>query len=239
MKSTRKYIILLSGEKRAGKDTVSQMMIEYLHASGKKVVKTAFAAKLKEAASALVRIIYDTDCFTVDQFSDESIRQNEYPFGQMNWGGKQICLRTVLQHFGTEVCREHIDNDIWVNTVIKFIKQNNDNNDVIIVTDARFPNEISRIHEKFKNRYIIMSILVKRPGLNHNDGHASEAFFAGMEKDGMYTHVINNNANLATLQERVCELLSKKITSDLVEINGTNTFGSVITSRDIQTWWGC
>lgn len=198
-----KRIILLSGEKRSGKDTVGEMIFDILRSAGQNPVKTAFGNKLKEASAALVNIIYGTNVFTVDQFSDEAVRQGDYPFAKHMWNGKQICLRTVLQQFGTEVCRTHIDPDIWVNAVIKFIR--GVDNDTVIITDARFPNEIDMIVTAFPNAEI-MSILIKRPGLNHADTHASESFFAQMEKDGMYSNVIMNDEDLAGLRRKVVGL---------------------------------
>jgi hypothetical protein len=207
----KKTIILLSGAKRSGKDTVGQMIFDQLLASFNFYpIKTSFAAKLKEASATLANIIYNTDCFKVEHFSDESVRQGDYPFIKGAWAGKQICLRTVLQDFGTEVCRKCIDHSIWIDTVVKFIKTNV-NNYVFIITDMRFPNEINKITKKFKNTYNILSILIKRQGLESTDTHESESFFQQMEQEGLYTDIIENNGTLDDLKQKTDLFVEKNV----------------------------
>jgi hypothetical protein len=48
-----------------------------------------------------------------------------------------------LQYWGTEVCRRGFHDDIWIASVENKMRKTKDN---IVISDVRFPNEISAIH---------------------------------------------------------------------------------------------
>jgi len=51
--------------------------------------------------------------------------------------------RWVLQHWGTEVCRQGFHDDIWIASLENKLRTTKDN---IVISDVRFPNEIKAIH---------------------------------------------------------------------------------------------
>ena len=71
--------------------------------------------------------------------------------------GRPVTPRWALQYIGTDVFRMHFNTNIWTWNVEKQIL--NHNNDVII-TDARFPNEVNLLREMGGK-----IIWVKRPTL--------------------------------------------------------------------------
>lgn len=64
-------------------------------------------------------------------------------------GSKDEDGRKFLQEFGTEYIRNTINDNFWVDEVIKQINVLKKYYDVFVITDTRFPNEIARLEEKF------------------------------------------------------------------------------------------
>jgi hypothetical protein len=48
-----------------------------------------------------------------------------------------------LQHWGTDVLRQHFHDDIWIASLENKMRKTGDN---IVISDVRFPNEIKAIH---------------------------------------------------------------------------------------------
>lgn len=51
--------------------------------------------------------------------------------------------RWILQYWGTDVCRKAFHDDIWIASVENKMRKTGDN---IVISDVRFPNEITAIH---------------------------------------------------------------------------------------------
>ena len=59
------------------------------------------------------------------------------------WNGeKDEAGRTLLQHIGTDLCREN-NPDIWVDIVYELVEGLGDKVKFVIIPDTRFPNEIN------------------------------------------------------------------------------------------------
>jgi hypothetical protein len=57
--------------------------------------------------------------------------------------GKDITPRWILQYWGTDVCRNHFHDDIWIASLENKMRKTSDN---IVISDVRFTNEIQAIH---------------------------------------------------------------------------------------------
>lgn len=230
----QKTIIILSGPKRSGKDTSAGFFKKWiLEATGQQAISIAYADKLKATSAALLNEIYATNIFTQEMFSNEELRQGPFPGDtKFNWGGEQVCLRTVLQKFGTEVCRNNIDSDIWTKTLMSTLE--NIPSRFVIITDARFPNEITTVVSRFKATHKIHTILVKRPGINQGPAahaaHASESNFGDMEAQGLFSCVIENDSDLEHLDTKVRRFVYKNI----VPPKKVNTNGWFVPERGLR-----
>lgn len=110
------HFILCSGKANSGKDTSAEIIKDNLEARDYKVIITHYADLLK---------------FICKNF-----------FG---WNGeKDEVGRTLLQQVGTNCIREQAP-DYWVDFVANLVRMFPNKWDFVIVSDCRFPNELSRI----------------------------------------------------------------------------------------------
>lgn len=119
-------IIGISGKKRSGKDTVAQILVEEFG-----FTRLAFADVIKAAVYRLDPIISLTGLrlqYIVDTDGWELAK--EYPE-----------VRRLLQVFGSEVGRDMIDAQIWIELTLNGVKKSAN----IVISDVRFQNEAEEI----------------------------------------------------------------------------------------------
>ena len=122
-------IIGLSGKAGAGKDTIANYLVE--HHGYKKV---AFADKIRECLFALDPIVATR--------ADYPLHLSEY-FDDFGWEQTKKLpeVRRLMQTFGTEVGRNLIDSNIWIEIALGSVKPG----DKVVVSDVRFPDEAENI----------------------------------------------------------------------------------------------
>lgn len=123
-------VILLSGKSGSGKDFVANIMKEKLEQKGNKVLVTHYADLLKY----ILKTFFDWD-------------------GQKDEHGRHL-----LQYVGTDVIRRQNPN-YWIDFVKDIIIMFSNNWDYILIPDARFPNEITRM---FCSNFRTISIRITR-----------------------------------------------------------------------------
>lgn len=128
-------IICLCGLKSNGKDTVANYIIKNYD----KWEKDSFAGTLKDAVSAIFG--WDRKMLAGDTPEDREIRETKDEYWSEKFG-YEVTPRIILQKFGTDCLRNHLHEDIWVNSLEKKIKDTDKN---IIITDCRFKNEIEML----------------------------------------------------------------------------------------------
>lgn len=179
-------IIAISGYARAGKDTIADILTE--DAGFERI---AFADKLRECLYALNPIISaDSLCGGEVEFVYLQDMVNHY-----GWDGIKKSLyaeeaRRLLQRFGTEVGREILGNNIWVDAT--FITLDVTKN--YVVTDCRFRNEAEATTRKGGQVW-----RVNRPGVGPINDHISEI---GLDH-WPFDKIINNHSSIEDLREKV------------------------------------
>jgi adenosyl cobinamide kinase/adenosyl cobinamide phosphate guanylyltransferase len=184
-----KTVVLLSGKMRSGKNTFADILIEELtKQSPNLTVKYDFFAKpvkdqCKEVFSTLTKYLnmvsstYDIK----ELYTDED-----------NWyEDKNEITRILLQTYGTEIFREKVDKNYWSNLMKRSIESST--NDVIIITDLRFKNEIEIIKSSLK--FNTISVRIDRPELVVQDTeihqHSSEIDLD--DYDGFDASILNTS----------------------------------------------
>lgn len=164
------YNILISGQKRSGKDYISNIIKSQY--TNKNIIK--FADKLYE----VVKVLFNIDRDIIEKSPDLNIKEKLIVYNDKS-------LRFFLQQFGTEFIREKIGKNFWIDTLIQNNLQLIENNNAIIA-DVRFLNELNCIND-YKNIKILI--------INNNtstDSHSSETL---LEPNNFDIVLDNSNKN--------------------------------------------
>lgn len=158
-------ILLISGKARSGKDYIGEQIKKRAESDDKNVLVIHFADALKNFCSQ--------HC-GYKNIKDESDRQ-------------------ILQYVGTDVCRRNYE-DTWVDIVIALLKGLGNVYDIVLIPDARFPNEITKIVDTF-GKENVKSLRVHRDFMNdltdEQNHHQSETALDNWNFD----YIIENNGN--------------------------------------------
>lgn len=183
----------------------------------------AFADGIKDILSRLFGI--SRDCFdnriykdelyyhlktrqfiTVETVEKENVSVVHSQMINTNFGLNQyvdtnacIKLRTLMQWFGTEIGRNQIYDEVWIDDTIRRANEIRNRYKYCFISDIRFGNEVEAIH---KAEGIV--ILIERPNLIKDD-HPSEKL------EFEYDYSINNDGSLMTLFYRVLEFIKQKL----------------------------
>ena len=119
----------------SGKTTVGELL------KNNGYTQLSFADSLKDAVS----VIFGWDRALLEGNTIESREFRETP--DIFWSdkfGRSVTPRWVLQYFGTDVCRTHLLEDIWLSSLEKKLSQHEN----IVITDVRFTNEIDFLRKR-------------------------------------------------------------------------------------------
>lgn len=174
-------IIGLSGKARAGKDTVATILVEDYG-----FTRLAFADIIKAAV------------YTLDPIISLSGLRLQHLVDTNGWeSAKQFPeVRRLLQVFGSEVGRDMIDAQIWIELTMNGIKASAN----IVISDVRFKNEAEEI--KFQGGQVWR---VTRAINDSIDFHRSETELDSWNFD----QYIPNNGTLDDLRNEVREVMWK------------------------------
>lgn len=117
-----------------------------------------------------------------------------------------ITIRTLMQYFGTEVCRNNLGRDIWVRSSISKIVEVAANRRLCVVPDVRFTNEAAAIHRDIPYFYgRIIKIIRSNNDNNERDYHDSEIISFTTD------YSINNDGTLTELFYKTLNICQKII----------------------------
>ena len=94
-----------------------------------------------EVQATYVNNLIDNNLNNVIQYSAAK-KQNLY-----------IKLRALMQYFGTDICRNYIDNNIWINSTMSKVIDIAISRTLCIIPDVRFANEANAIRNNDKLLY--------------------------------------------------------------------------------------
>jgi len=185
-------IIGVSGYARSGKDTVADILVNDLG-----YIKISWADKLRECLYALNPIIlWDKNVEKVHPAVLDYMPL-QWIIDTYGWDGYKSTgwyahIRIMLQRFGTEVGRQIINDNIWVDLGLK----NLDKDKNYVIPDTRFLNEAESIrgHKGLVFR-------VNRNGVKPVNDHVSEI---GLD-DYRFDVIFNNNGSIEDLREKVIQ----------------------------------
>ena len=208
-------IIGICGLIGSGKDTVADYLVN-VHGFRRE----SFAGSLKDAVAA----VFGWDRTLLEGRTKAS---REWREQRDEWWsnrlGQDITPRWVLQYWGTEVCRRNFHDDIWIASIEHKILNSPDD---VVISDCRFPNEISAIKraggivvrtrrgldpEWFHAAEVVnkgptenLSWASNKSFLDNCKVHTSETAWIGTKFD----YELDNNGTMDELYKRVSDIIS-------------------------------
>jgi len=138
-------VIGISAKAGGGKDTAYDLLKQSLEARGYKIIRLAFADKLKEALGIILG--FDVERLKWDYDYKQGTTLDD---GSPDPACKMLGMnrRVIMQLFGTEAMRQGLHQDIWIIALKLAIQRGEyDEYDVGVLTDCRFVNEIQFVKD--------------------------------------------------------------------------------------------
>lgn len=179
-------IILISGAAGSGKDTVGEILRDAYEGDGYRVLVTHFAD--------LVKYVSTNFC---------------------GWNGvKDIAGRSILQKVGTDIVRSW-NEDYWVDFLIDMLGLFGGRYDYVLIPDTRFPNEVSKIKEKWPDT---IHLRVERHNYKthlteEQQHHASETALGAVMPDIW----VKNDGDLVDLVETLVDFVATQKSGDQLD----------------------
>ena len=214
-------IIGICGFIGSGKDTAADYLVGF-HGFR----RDSFAGTLKDAVAA----VFGWDRELIEGRTPEARAWRE----QVDeWWAERLQMphltpRWILQHWGTEVCRQHFHDDIWIAALQSRLARRSDHT---VISDVRFPNEIKAIKEQggkivWIQRGQLPSWHIMAAKANAGDlyaqtklkelgVHASETSWVGTNFDS----ILDNNGSIESLYTQLKNLLQSPQASKEDEIS--------------------
>ena len=181
--SCQRMIIGLSGYAQAGKDTVAQMLVEDYG-----YTRLGFADIIKKA------------CYYLDPIISLDGMRLGHAVDKYGWDEVKLIpeVRRLLQVMGSEVGRDLIDPQIWIELTMFNVKAE----DKIVISDVRFRNEAEEIKWRHGQVWRVSRIQKDAP----ISIHRSETDMDSWDFD----QYISNNGTVEELSALIKEILWKR-----------------------------
>ncbi len=207
-----KKILVFTGRKGRGKTTAANYTKELLSDPNDpyaySVDHISFATPLKELCINFLGLRPD-QCYGTNlakKVTPSEWRWEEISKEMQQEFGKEtgfITAREILQIVGTNLFRNHFADHIWVKAAINLVQKSDAN--VIVVDDARFPNEVESLRKK---EAIMIRMLRNRP--EDKNEHPSEKALDDYPNES-YNYIIGPDVEgVPALKAEVLKILIKE-----------------------------
>jgi hypothetical protein len=207
-------IIGICGFIGSGKDTAADYLVNF-----HEFKRESFANTLKDAVSN----VFGWDR---EMLEGRTKHSREWREQRDDWWsdrlGMEITPRWILQNWGTNVLRAHFHDDIWIASLENKLRSSQDS---IVISDCRFPNEISGLKAQgakviwvqrgLTPHWYSIAEQANRGDTKAQDWlakegiHASEYSWAGTHFDA----IVDNNGSIEQLYSQLKNLLPVSQTS--------------------------
>lgn len=144
-------ILAISGLAGAGKNTVADFIKEKYPEKTIEIV--SFASKLKD----IVSVMFDLPRDKLEGINPEDRAWREEKLEHWSYLlGHDVTPRTLLQDIGTRLIKQNFHNDFWILALDNYITSKENDVDMFIITDCRYPNEMAWI--KTKPNYMLAEV---------------------------------------------------------------------------------
>lgn len=133
-------LIAICGFQGSGKDTIANYLVDKYG-----FIKLSFASAVKD----VVAITFSWNRKLLEGDTEESriFRETIDDWWSAKLNIPNFTPRIALQKIGTDIFRNNLDQNIWVDIVERKIKDYINSNKNVVISDLRFPNEFKMIRE--------------------------------------------------------------------------------------------
>ena len=171
-------IYIISGKAQSGKNLTANLIKEYCEKKNKKTIIISYAKYLKDYAKAIT-----------------------------NWNGREKTKpREFLQELGTEI-KNKIDQNMLINRIKEDIKVYENYFDTIVISDARFVNEIEEIKKDYKNTTAIRIEGTENKLTEKQKNHITETALDNYKK---YDYIIENGTTKQNLKQQIKKIMEEQ-----------------------------
>jgi len=202
-------IISLTGFIGSGKDTVADLLCKDFAFR-----KLSFAGTVKDTLS----VIFGWDRDQLEGITPESRqwRTEVDPWWSKRLGIPEFSPRWAMTHIGTDIMRCHFNDEIWVASLEKKVQTMDQD---IVITDARFPNELQSVKNmggvtvrvkrgpdpKWYKTALDTNLKITNLMHRNTNVHVSEWAWIGHPMD----YTIDNDSTIDQLQQKVTNLINE------------------------------
>lgn len=191
-----KELIVLSGFRRVGKDTVGEILVQ-----NHGFTQVAYADQLRAflyEQDPIIDIEYNVHDDDFLERGTARVRRLREVIDAFGWQGYKDTeyvdeIRRLITRTGTEAGRDHIHPDVWINATFQNIEKLG--LEKVVITDGRFNNELNAgLHHGGEVWRI------ERPGITNETDHPSETEAINYPH---FNKVLNNAGTIADLTKIV------------------------------------
>lgn len=169
-------IYILTGKAQSGKNEATKIIKKCYEHKNKKTIEIAYASYLKQYIKNIT-----------------------------NWdGNEETKPRELLQQIGVELIKNQIKENMLIERIVDDIKVYSYFFDVIILSDARFKEEIETIKNKFNNVTVIKIIGKENKLTELQKNHITETALDNYDK---YDYIIENKTTKEELENKIYKVL--------------------------------
>jgi len=218
-----KYLILVSGKLRSGKNQITEYMMEEFVQQGRVPTQDLYAKDLKDYSKNDFKIlgdvlrlkaetiktnigVYFDDKFGLPMHLKHQIYDlvDSITFNDDNfYEDKTDITRALLQLYGTDIARKRFDEQFWVKRLAERI--NKSNSDVIMITDVRFPNEIEDIHD-YLDGWRVVPVRINRP-MDRSSAMNEHVSETALDDYKFWEYIVDNVGTLDDLKDSAVGLV--------------------------------
>ena len=205
-------IVLISGKMRSGKNTLADLLIDSIYSKTDSNLKAGhqfFAKPVKDQCKNVYSKLTDY----LNSISEQYNIPDLYTMEDNWYEDKNTLTRILLQTYATDIFRDRVDENYWVNNLLKTVVESNMN--VVFVTDWRFKNEVSVLRDfvdRNKDIVDLLTVRINRPSVDRSSAENEHQSEKDLDDYQMFDVVIENTDidallnNAKILAERIIEL---------------------------------
>lgn len=189
-----KTLVMVTGPKRSGKDTLFRHVFEPLGYQ-----RVALAGCVKQCAAKLALDVWSITLTEEMLEGRDGYDREESVEGGHTLAGRPLSVRWLLQWVGTNLIRDQVSDRVWIDALLN----RSDLGPSVCITDLRYINEASILRRELEARGYRVFVISLTGSVGASDTHSSECGYKEIEAQVK----IENNGTIEDLVRSGCRAL--------------------------------